>query len=177
MSRDLFLAILSMDSYNRGYGEGVAGLDTPDFNPDGTPKTIIRIGNATIIRDANDEAGIAEAAGFYAIAYDVSGVRDADGNPLFDTGTVIAYRGSDYQDTDGAILRSNDLWQGWTVGAGFPGGGQAGLALEFYTAVTGQSPYNTPGTVTITGHSLGGALAGLAANDNVAMGRGERGVA
>lgn len=26
ISRDLYLAILSMDSYNRGYGEGVFGL-------------------------------------------------------------------------------------------------------------------------------------------------------
>ena len=26
MNRDLFLAILSMDSYNRGYGQGITGL-------------------------------------------------------------------------------------------------------------------------------------------------------
>lgn len=131
MSRDLFLAILAMDSYNRGYGEGVAGLAAPELNPDGTPKTIIRIGNAQISGDSVTILGPdGEAAGFYALAYDVSGVKDAKGNPLFDTDTVIAYRGSDYEDTNGAILRSNDLWQGWTVGAGFPGGGQAGLALE-----------------------------------------------
>jgi hypothetical protein len=29
MNRDLFLAILAMDSYNRGYGAGVSKL-TPD---------------------------------------------------------------------------------------------------------------------------------------------------
>ena len=27
MSKDLFLSILSMDSYNRGYNPGMAGLD------------------------------------------------------------------------------------------------------------------------------------------------------
>ncbi len=26
LSKDLFLAILSMDSYNRGYGQGIRGL-------------------------------------------------------------------------------------------------------------------------------------------------------
>jgi hypothetical protein len=47
INRDLFLAILSMDSYNRGYDEGIKGLLAPELNPDGTLKTIIRIGNAT----------------------------------------------------------------------------------------------------------------------------------
>ena len=28
ISKDLFLAILSMDAYNRGYGTGLAGLNT-----------------------------------------------------------------------------------------------------------------------------------------------------
>jgi hypothetical protein len=34
MNRDLFLAILSMDSYNRGYGVGIkdlGGLQTQEF--------------------------------------------------------------------------------------------------------------------------------------------------
>ncbi len=52
MNRDLFLAILSMDSYNRGYVQGIKGLDSPGPNPDDDLK--IRIGKAKIIRDAND---------------------------------------------------------------------------------------------------------------------------
>lgn len=83
ISKDLFLAILSMDSYNRGYGEGISGLGGK-----GT-----KIGSATlgddssILRDENGDR-VDQAAGFYAIAYDVagSGVAGLDG-------TVISYRG------------------------------------------------------------------------------------
>jgi hypothetical protein len=133
MNRDLFLAILSMDSYNRGYGQGVNNLDVVIGQT--------RIGNAVI--SSQVDIGLNSAAikaSFYAIAYDMTGVAGfADGE------RVIAYRGSDYEDTNGNIVRSNDLWQGWTVGAGFAGAQQAELALAFYSAVTGQSPYNTPG--------------------------------
>lgn len=75
MNRDLFLAILAMDSYNRGYGAGISGLNVRDTNPDGTPK-IVRIGNAAIVDDKGDAA--AQAAGFYAISYDLShaGIED-----------------------------------------------------------------------------------------------------
>ena len=65
MNRDLFLAILSMDSYNRGYGKSV------DF---GTNSDAVgtAIGNASIYD--SDGGPDAVAADFYAIAYDVSGV-------------------------------------------------------------------------------------------------------
>lgn len=97
MNRDLFLAILSMDSYNRSYGVGV-----------NLPAGANQIGNAIITRDSSSlvENGVRQdiPAGFYALAYDVSGagIGGLDG-------TVIAYRGSDYEDTNGNILRSNDL--------------------------------------------------------------------
>lgn len=42
ISSELFIAILSMDAYNRGYG---AGIDGPSDVTDGEPVTI---GNATI---------------------------------------------------------------------------------------------------------------------------------
>ena len=78
-----------MDSYNRGYGEGVTGLLTPELNPDGTPKKIIEIGQAQITGDSVQLLGpSAEAAGFYAIAYDMTGVAG------FGAGErVISYRG------------------------------------------------------------------------------------
>lgn len=85
MNRDLFLAILSMDSYNRGYGRGV------NFGPDSSSanrnEVGIRIGRATIRSQDNSEGAI--AAGFYAIAYDMTGVSG------FAAGErVISYRGS-----------------------------------------------------------------------------------
>jgi hypothetical protein len=59
MNSSVFRAILAMDSYNRGYGQGVNGLS-------GTS-----LGAATILRDSTErvatEGGI--AAGFYASAY------------------------------------------------------------------------------------------------------------
>ena len=69
MDPTLFLAILSMDSYNRGYDPGIENL--PNLGA---------IGNANII-DLALPTG-AQAAGFYAIAYDWNGE------------TVIAYRGT-----------------------------------------------------------------------------------
>ena len=73
-SPDLFLAVLAMDSYNRGYGQGIDGLSSAA----GT-----RIGEAAILQDANDIAGTAKAAGFYAVAY------------KWGDKTIIAYRGTD----------------------------------------------------------------------------------
>jgi hypothetical protein len=79
MNRDLFLAILSMDSYNRGYGEGITGLSESG-----------RLGTAIIREPGEDEQEGWQAAGFYAIAYDMTGVAGfADGE------RVISYRGTD----------------------------------------------------------------------------------
>ena len=63
MDRDLFLAILSMDSYNRGYGPGVK-----------MPTGAIQIGRALILPDSEQRPTITggQAAGFYALAYDLS---------------------------------------------------------------------------------------------------------
>ena len=47
MNRDLFLAILSMDSYNRGYGQGIKDLPTV--------LGVTKIGNATITPNYGDE--------------------------------------------------------------------------------------------------------------------------
>ena len=83
ISKDLFLAILSMDAYNRGYNSGISGL-----GGEGS-----KIGAATIGKDAEQllDQGAAQAASFYAVAYDVDGA-DIDG---LDGTTVISYRGTD----------------------------------------------------------------------------------
>ena len=75
LSNDLFLAILSMDSYNRGYDAGITGLGGEGA----------RIGAATIAKDAEQllSAWEAQAAGVYAVAYQWNGE------------TVISYRGTD----------------------------------------------------------------------------------
>jgi hypothetical protein len=100
-----------MDSYNRGYGQGVK-LTIGDANT-GVNEGGRQLGNATIILQSDVDAGKpGVAAGFYAIAYDVSQMKDANGDPLFGTdGTVIAYRG-----TDGIL--AGDLLYGWTLGGG-----------------------------------------------------------
>ena len=42
MNRDVFLSILAMDSYQRGYAPGILGL------PQVAPNTIVKIGQATL---------------------------------------------------------------------------------------------------------------------------------
>ncbi len=115
MNRDLFLAILSMDSYNRGYGQGLSGLSASG-----------QLGKAEITSDSLVLGGTPDdrtdaAAGFYAIAYDVSnaGVEGL-------TGTVIAYRGTNFDTGDDETrFFDSPLWRdirsGWSVGAGLGG--------------------------------------------------------
>ena len=117
MSTDLFKAILSMDAYNRGYGEGISNL-----GGEGS-----KIGNATILRQsdvASNTAGV--SAGFYAIAY-----QDTDG------AVTISYRGTD----DKEKLTKLDLLNGWAIGLGDPNEEQAYLAFQFYkTAANANEP-------------------------------------
>jgi hypothetical protein len=164
ISRELFLAILSMDSYNRGYGEGISGLGGVGSS----------VGSAKIIK----QSGTAEndpdrVAGFYAIAYELTAPVGKEGDILASDTTVIAYRGTDQ------ILPSwgetwGDLLQGWTLGAGWPdAGSQGNLSLVFYAAVTGQSAEQifdaeTTGNTVVTGHSLGGGLARCALIERIA---------
>jgi hypothetical protein len=63
-SHDLFLAILALDSYNRGYEPGIQGLS----DTIGT-----QIGNATITKTSNGQA--AKDAGFYAVEYNWDGTK------------------------------------------------------------------------------------------------------
>jgi len=88
---DLLLSILALDSYNRGYGVGITSLPGLKLDEDGHVVSVW-IGNAKIINDSSISLGLAntQGAGFYAIAYDMTGVAG------FSAGqTVIAYRGTD----------------------------------------------------------------------------------
>jgi hypothetical protein len=114
MNRAVFLSILAMDSYNRGYAQGVNGLRSP--GPNGDASGDIRIGNAKLVRDADDVTGIARSASFYAVTYAWNGE------------TVISYQGTDFDvlndfvRSDGTLARIEkafnseffkDLTRGW----------------------------------------------------------------
>jgi Protein of unknown function (DUF2974) len=171
MNRDLFLAILSMDSYNRGYGQGLNGL-----------ASFGRVGTATITTDSlilggSQQDRLDARSGFYALAYTVSGVSGiADGT------TVIAFRGTDVAVTaPWNATEASDAWNGFGLAVGNYRSPQAQLAVDFYRAVAGAIPGTDllTANIEVTGHSLGGGLAGaimrivasfthmpMAANDN-----------
>jgi len=138
ISPELFKAILALDSYNRGYGAGIELTGT-------------EIGNATIGIDSSvikdtDDVRRDIPAGFYAIAYSYNGQ------------TIISYRGTN---ADTAAAFANDALHGYFIGGGAPIDPQSSLAIDFYKAVAdqlGSSPHNA--NITLTGHSLGGGLAG-----------------
>lgn len=145
MSKDLLLAILSMDSYNRGYGAGIDGL-----GGEGTT-----LGTVAVSKSSSQlfGAGTDQAAGFFAISYDTI------------YGTVISYRGTN---ANTAANFLTDLFNSYGTAPGSPANDQAHLAAEFYQAVTGTTGGDPRGgDVILTGHSLGG---GLAANCNIPNG-------
>jgi hypothetical protein len=133
-SNDVFLAVLAMDSYNRGYLTGLKAL------------TGTGIGTATIVEDkVGDEE---KAAAFYAVTYN------------WDSKTVISYRGTTFEVGENT---AKDIWNGWRLGIGFADASQPQYAKAYYEARTGLSIYNqsAPSNVILTGHSLGGGLAGF----------------
>ena len=138
MDSEVFKAILSLDSYNRGYD---AGVDLPD--------TDHQIGSALILDDSLQLLGTStKTAGFYASSY------------LWNGEKVISYRGTDNYNP---FALDSDLWNGWLAGAGFNQASQAQLAIKYYEQVAGVTSLDQlpAATVTLTGHSLGGGLAGI----------------
>ncbi len=149
MNDKLFKAILSMDAYNRGYDRGIK---LP------TVLNTTQIGNATIVSQIDiPEGGAAQSIGFYALAYNYNGEK------------IISYRGTD--DVDGfmdmiPLPYNKDVYHGWSLGSGNIESEQAHMAINFYKEVAGAGNLKTA-NISLTGHSLGGGLAGLVANDNV----------
>lgn len=89
MNRDLFLSILSMDSYNRGYAQRVNGLSDSGM-----------IGTASILSQSDIRLGFAAVnAGFYALSYDYNGE------------TIVSYRGTDGLND---LLNGWTVGAGWT---------------------------------------------------------------
>lgn len=127
-----------------GYGQGIILPDVVF----GTTK----IGNATIANDSLNtsatSSGVAE--GFYSIAYDYAG------------STIISYRWTDENIVSLWGTNGSDLLNGYGVGAGSPYAPQALLAIEFYKAVAAAksvAPHDA--NISLTGHSLGGGMAGF----------------
>lgn len=139
VARDIMMAVMSLDTYSRGY-------DARNFDPDLAENG--RIGNYRITHTSTDAQ---ESDDFYALAY-IDNVNGVDG-----TDRIIAYRGTD----DFPM----DAWYGYGVGAGSPGSPQGQHAIAFYEAVTGRDVNSTApiSNISLTGHSLGGGLAGYVA--------------
>ncbi len=135
MDDNLLKAILSMDSYNRGYLPGIKLLGTA-------------LGELTLTADSSNlgfvdgtETRKDQAIGFYAQVY-------TDGNGQ----KIISFRG-----TDNIV---QDALTGWGLGAlDNEDVLQAGMALDFYQVVAGSGNW-LGANIALTGHSLGGGLAG-----------------
>lgn len=141
MNQEVFLSILAMDSYNRGPEPGIKGV-----------AGIYKIGSA-VVQDTilEDMAGWAEA-GFYASRYEWNGK------------TILSYRGTNF---DMGLEMVKDVVFGWSSFTGIGPTTQFHFAEKFYNLVSGQDfrVGNTvaPANLIVTGHSLGGALAGFVA--------------
>jgi uncharacterized membrane protein YeaQ/YmgE (transglycosylase-associated protein family) len=133
ISNELMLAILAMDSYNRGYNAGICPKDI------GLGLVGSQIGNAIV--DRIDGEATAQAASFFALSYSYNGQ------------TVISYRGTD--------AKLWDLWNGYGLAVGSPYSLESRLAVEFFKSVVKGSSDSEPtstmlrnANVTLTGHSL-----------------------
>ena len=143
MTTELYMALLSMDSYNRGYGQRL--------NVVAAGGSITQIGNATIGTDALPAGAV--SAGFFAQSYTLNGQK------------IIAYRGTDDQFRLTSLIAdiaASDVWNGYTSSVGLPYNTQQRMAAEFFQTVTNTTTTDpSAGNAILTGHSLGGGFAGL----------------
>jgi hypothetical protein len=144
VSNELYMALLAMDSYNRGYKPLV------DLVAAGSSSSLI--GNVAINSSSNAAAGSPEYnAGFFAQSYTLGNQK------------IISYRGTDqlftppWSDDPGG-----DPWNGYGTALGLPFNDQARMAAEFFQDVTGTASSDpSAGNAVLVGHSLGGGLAGF----------------
>jgi hypothetical protein len=116
ISEKLFLAILAMDAYNRGYNSGFISNSQNALAGIGG----IQIGNANVGSNSGILGpNVDVSKSFFAQSY------------TWSNKTVISYRGTD-------DILGGDLLYGWSVGAGSLFG-QVELARNFFQTVTGQS--------------------------------------
>ena len=141
MNDIIWKALLAMDAYNRGYGEGIT---LP------AEEGVTQIGNAIIFDQSDvDENTDGVNIGFYALAYTYNGQ------------TIISYRGTDNPPSLQDPL-PDDVYHGWSFGLGNIDSEQAQMAIEFYKAVAGEDNLQTA-NISLTGHSMGGGFAGAVA--------------
>ena len=137
ISEKLMMSLFALDAYSRSKNDDDLKDDVRLFGL-GSDGSVL--GDATIVATEN-----VPGSSFVAVAYSWNGK------------TVLSFRGTDAAN----IWLDGDIWNGWSLGAGFDIASQAGLAASFYEAMTGQSLFApASGNVILTGHSLGGGLAG-----------------
>jgi hypothetical protein len=150
MNTKLFDAILAMDSYNRGYNYGIDLGGGENSQAVGTEISNLKIVNNSALALAT---GKAQADGFYAIAYQFTSGPNAGQ-------VTISYRGTDSLGLFNNDNIGSDILYGYGPGAaqaiGNPATTEALDALTFY-----QTIYKTTHNISVTGHSLGGGLAGM----------------
>lgn len=152
---DLEAALLSLNSYDVGNQPSIKNL--PQVGDTFGAYTVLKV--SPVIQNTTNS--------FVAVAY-----QDGSGK------VYISYRGTDnidvnfFDDTDPTKA---DVIQGWTIGAGIEVLNQAPLAIQFYDSVVNDLAHSTDysifdekpsglPTIELTGHSLGGGLAGLVAS-------------
>ena len=136
--QDLLLAILAMDAYSQGY--------LPGMTINSSTWARGSIGAASYVTDDPDIN-----TSFYAVEYKLS-----------DGMTVISYRGTRFDGIIGPDLTA--VLSGWSSSLGFSTASEAQEALTFYNQVVAR--VGGPDNVILTGHSLGGGLAGFVADLN-----------
>lgn len=141
----LMYAILSMDAYNRGYDAGIQ-IAEPENPVDQQLGSARIITTSSALVDGNGNPNIDDDIGFYAIAYTYNGE------------TIISFRGTNDKPTLFNPI-TDDMYHGWSLGGGNTDSEQGQMAIKFYQAVAGSGNWLSA-DISLTGHSLGGGLAG-----------------